>query len=337
MARRQQFAAFSYLRDRALSVCSLAFLHELSDPFTRAQPPLAARWQEIIERPAGELGEALDAACQACEQEWPTQLEGFFGDRRFAEESPSALTSAVRGVGKLLANHATAVTADRGDVLASVHQEMRTLTSKQWQGAFFTPWTVAEAIARISIPDHPIESDLWVLDPACGGGVLLHAAYEIYREQHGPVGSRAITLIGVDIDPRVCQLARATLLLAGADPDQYWIAHGNSLAQAICGKDRTGTLRTLEFHVTLANPPFGQKVDWAVLENAASSGPLVIPARVLNRHIPRLAPVQTSAPDPTSAPTSKPKRARSTRSATKRPRAAKPASKKPAERKQRAA
>ena len=44
--------------------------------------------------------------------------------------------------------------------------------------------------------------------------------------------------------PRVCQIAPASLLLAGADPNQSWVFAGDSLAQPIVGRDgRDGALK----------------------------------------------------------------------------------------------
>ena len=47
-----------------------------------------------------------------------------------------------------------------------------------------------------------------VCEPAVGGGVLLQAALEIYRRAHGERAARAMTLIGVDIDPRITSARR---------------------------------------------------------------------------------------------------------------------------------
>ena len=124
-----------------------------------------------------------------------------------------------------------------------------------------------------------------------GGGAkaLLLAYLHQFRSQHGVRASQAVTLIGVDIDEQSRQMARASLLLAGADPNQFWIFAGNSLAQPIAGRDRrTKELRTLEFSITLANPPFGQKTELSWLADAAKNGPLEIPGHVLNRTIPRV-------------------------------------------------
>ena len=53
-----------------------------------------------------------------------------------------------------------------------------------------------------------------------------------------------MTPIGVDINRRVCQIARASLLLAGANPNQFWGFAGDSLALPIVGRDqRDGVLK----------------------------------------------------------------------------------------------
>ena len=50
--------------------------------------------------------------------------------------------------------------------------------------------------------------------------------------------SPAMTPNGVDINPRVYQIAPTSLLPAGADPNQSWLFAGDSLSQPIVGRDR---------------------------------------------------------------------------------------------------
>jgi N-6 DNA methylase len=295
MRPKDLVARFSGLRDSATAVSTLLFLHELSDSDTLGQPPREARWQRILDRPEAEWGTALDDACRACLDAWPEHLDGFFGELRFAAEPAHAVKRAIGGVHKLIdSSSGHGGPWDRRTLLADVSQEMRGLSAKQARGAFFTPWNVAEMMARMQLTLDD-RGDLWILEPCVGGAVFLLAALAVYREQHGVRASKALTMIGVDIDPRVCQIARAGLLLAGADPDQFWIFAGDSLAQPIVGRDRRdGQLKTLQFHVILTNPPFGTKVTARELEAHAQLGPLVIPDRVLNRQIPRVAPKPTA-------------------------------------------
>ena len=175
------------------------------------------------------------------------------------------------------------------------------------QGAFFTPWNVAYATA-LPMLDTAGAAEEWILEPCVGGGVMLLAALDAYRHLHGPDAARRLTMIGVDIDPRSCQIARASLLLARADPNKFWIFAGNSLAQPIVGRDHTdGDLKTIRFQLVLTNPPFGSKTSAAELEAHAARGPLVIPDRVLYRRIPQVAssPVNepVGAPEPAKTAT----------------------------------
>jgi len=288
------------LRSSAQGAIALLFLHELSAECTLGQPPRGARWERIIAKPTEEWGQALEDACQACLAQWPEQLEGFFAEARLSEEQPQVLAAAVKAIEGACAK---ADGEGRQTILADVFQETRGLSAKQARGAFFTPWNLAAMMADIA---GDASQETWVGDLAVGGGALLLGYLERFRNRHGFLASRAVTLIGVDIDARSCQIARASLLLAGADPSQFWIFHGDSLAQKIAGRDRRdGELKIINFDVLLGNPPFGQKVSMTALAEHARRGPLVIPDHVLNRVIPsgsaQPAPAATSRPSSRSA------------------------------------
>ena len=278
------------LRSSAQGAITLLFLHELSAEHTLGQPPSPARWERITTKPVEEWGQAFDQACQACLAQWPEQLEGFFAQARLSEEQPAVLASAAKAIEGACAN---ADGERRRTILADIYQETRGLSAKQARGAFFTPWNLAAMMADIT---SGAARETWVADMGVGGGALLLGYLERFRARHGVIASRAVTLIGVDIDARSCEIARASLLLAGADPSQFWIFHGDSLAQKITGRDRRdGELKPINFDVVLGNPPFGQKVSMTTLAEHASRGPLVIPDHILNRLIPR--PSAQPAPD----------------------------------------
>jgi len=136
---------FSGFQDPARAASALLFLHELSAPDTLGQPPRAARWERIVDRPKDEWGEALDRAARACAETWPDQLARFSDGMRFAAEPLHHLEASVDAVGRLAGEaHMHGGPFDRRTLLADVHQEMRSLSSKQRQGSFFTPWGVAE-------------------------------------------------------------------------------------------------------------------------------------------------------------------------------------------------
>ena len=312
MRPNQLISRLSELRSGADGGLALLFLCALSDPQTVGEPPRQAHWPRIIQAPLEELGAAIDRACAACLEQWPEQLEGFFAELPLADERPMPLAAAIAAVEKAFA--AAARDGRHPTILADIYQETRSLGTKQWQGAFFTPWELARLMAEIV--GYPT-GERWVLEPTVGGGALLIAYLSGYRERHGARAARALTLIGVDIDARSCQIARASLLIAGADPNQFWIFHGDSLAQPIVGRDRRdGTLRHVQFDIPLANPPFGQKIPSGSLATAATRGPLEIPGAVLNRLIPRVSSDQSeTAAAAQTTPRRKPKAKRPRRKA----------------------
>lgn len=112
-------------------------------------------------------------------------------------------------------------------------------------GQFFTPWTVAQTLARVNLADLDLSvfnphSPLRALDPACGSGTLLLAlAAELPASM---VDSRSVRLLGIDIDPLCVEMTRLNLQLHGLGvvsrarllsanqwqevfPDQYVLLH----------------------------------------------------------------------------------------------------------------
>jgi hypothetical protein len=264
---------------------ALVLLHGLATERCQLRLRSGADWDEILECGDDELGGVLDHACHAAEQACPLHLAGFFADCRFAAQVPCYLR---RAMGRTVSLITASEAADkpRFELLADLHQQSRALSTKQWQGAFFTPWHLAKLMAEMS----EIGPADWILDPACGGAVMLAAALERVQVEHGTILAESVTLLGVELDERTCQIARASLLLAGADPLQFFIAHGDALAQPLVGRDRdTGRLRQLEPTCQLANPPFGTRTTSAALERSASDGPLIVPDEILYRLIPTVA------------------------------------------------
>lgn len=257
-------------------VLAMKFLLDLTSTTTAGTPPAGVTADRIDDADDADLGAVLDDCCAICAATWPQHLDGFLDGVAFSAKTARENRKILDAVGGL--PWSDAATSGRYTQLADLYQWTRSLSTKQWQGAFFTPWHVASLITTMN----EVALHDWVIDPACGGGVFLLAALESVRARHGTRLADTVTLIGVELDPRTCQIARASLLIAGAHPDQFFIAHGDALSQAICGRDRSDhTLKTLRFGVVLANPPFGKG------SRTASAGePLIVPDRVLYRPVP---------------------------------------------------
>lgn len=255
----------------------LVFLHELSHPEWPVGPPPGHSWEEITTTADGELGERLDAAVAACRRRWPLQLEGVLEAGTFAGTRSHELRRALETTEK----YARIGPRGRGPMERSELLGTLTMTSsgnwgRQARGEFYTPANVADLIARMITPQ-PGE---WVLEPTCGTGQLLCAAIAGARRRLGPHLAGTITYVGVELSAAAAQIARMQLVLSGHPEDGYWIFRGDSLRQAVVGRDREGDLRTLEWDVVLANPPFGNGKLALPLE---AGEPLEIPERVLYR------------------------------------------------------
>jgi SAM-dependent methyltransferase len=160
---------------------------------------------------------------------------------------------------------------------------------RRQRASFFTPATVARQLAvrtmKPWLESHKPSSprNVRVLDPACGSGAFLLAAYRVleqyFSDQHGrPLseGERRELLLqsifGADRDPRAIALARLQLLaearLRGRLPllgSNFFT--GDSLAAPPGSEDAgpqdvnwTSVLRRRgTFQIILANPPFGSQ------------------------------------------------------------------------------
>jgi hypothetical protein len=145
-----------------------------------------------------------------------------------------------------LAAYRAAVTREAPfqDILGPVHQtELTGQRQKQLTGQFFTPWSLAQMMAKMQLtgwtpgPAGPPGSGrfLWTVnEPALGcGGLLLAFCAEIL-EAHGPDGLNWWSCSGVDIDREVTIAAAAqfwmNMEVHQLQLGELVIAHGNTLS-----------------------------------------------------------------------------------------------------------
>lgn len=119
--------------------------------------------------------------------------------------------------------------------------EKRLTSDKQARrsaGAYYTPGYMVDVVLDRVLGD---DSNASIIDPACGGGAFLIAAYNR--------GFRNLT--GVDIDPCAAAICYVALRLAGAeDPD---VRVCDSLLDVVETPGNAG------FDAVVGNPPWGQK------------------------------------------------------------------------------
>jgi len=90
-------------------------------------------------------------------------------------------------------------------------------------GQFFTPWTVAEMMARMQFDPSDFKrvvaekGFVTVCDPAVGSGVMLLSFARVVHGEFGRWGTSKLRLYGTDIDQRCVLMCRIQLRMNGLD------------------------------------------------------------------------------------------------------------------------
>ena len=133
--------------------------------------------------------------------------------------------------------------------------------SKAGAGQYFTPRPLIKAIVEVMKPT----PDMTVVDPACGTGGFLLAAYDYMKKQASNKQVlrtlREEKFYGTDITPLVVSLCAMNLYLHGiGGGERCPVKQGDSLMSA--GETR--------YDMVLTNPPFGKKSGLKVLNSDGS-------------------------------------------------------------------
>jgi hypothetical protein len=156
------------------------------------------------------------------------------------------------------------------DVLSMVYLEPALeADERRALGAYYTPQSVGKYIFSV-LPVGEIPAAEWfVLDPTCGSGNLLIAAYHALSQQLGTISQSEQDAMlhgrghGIDNDDIACQSTRAAMLLCSVPRISGWrVSRGDFFRTSM---NRLRMPRRPTFIV--ANPPFGE--DNHVQERAA--------------------------------------------------------------------
>lgn len=120
------------------------------------------------------------------------------------------------------------------DLLGSLY--MRLNLGSHWHGQFFTPFSICQMMARITMGGKPAErirEHGWisVSDPAVGGGATLIAAAEELRNQKYNYQTQAL-FVGQDVDRVAGLMAYIQLSLLGCPG---YIVIGNTITNPVTG------------------------------------------------------------------------------------------------------
>jgi type I restriction-modification system DNA methylase subunit len=128
-------------------------------------------------------------------------------------------------------------------VVSAFYERLFERKKRKELGLFFTPPVIAEYLVEKALEGQKITKDFLVLDPACGSGQILLAAYkklkDIFVNQLGMTSSGAHKQIlshnlwGVDVEPFAVLLSKINLAIQDLEnvPEYINIIHGDSLLE----------------------------------------------------------------------------------------------------------
>jgi hypothetical protein len=128
-------------------------------------------------------------------------------------------------------------------VVSAFYEKLFDRKKRKELGLFFTPPVIAEYLVEKAFEEQKITKDFLVLDPACGSGQILLAAYrklkDIFVNQlemsPGEAHKRILShnLWGIDVEPFAVLLSKINLALQDLEniPEYINIIHGDSLLE----------------------------------------------------------------------------------------------------------
>lgn len=193
-------------------------------------------WFDMVCKAAPEMG-----AVQAFEDFVEMAFHLILGDR----EKALAVRSLANGGEERQAKFAEALHAlaeEMGqrrfsDVLGEVHQEIRGTRSQQATGSFYTPESLCDAMAQMTMDQEAIRAKVErheivrVQDPTIGAGRTLLSCAKIYRKY-----LPWFRFYGTDMELNACRMAFVNMALNGMAAE---VTHGNELTQEVWARWRT--------------------------------------------------------------------------------------------------
>jgi type I restriction enzyme M protein len=212
--------------------------------------PEGTDWKYLRKQSGIDLVEAYNDALRTLGKE-PEILGDIFSGSQNRLANPATLSRLIK------ATDDTEWTSLDVDVKAAAFEgllEKSAAEGKKGAGQYFTPRPLIRSMVRVIQPDPRASKKFTIIDPACGTGGFLVAAYEWLKEQTGGALGRetakrvkASTYYGQELVARPRRLALMNMYLHQVEPH---IELGDSIYE-IPSHQR--------FDVVLTNPPFGNR------------------------------------------------------------------------------
>lgn len=180
-------------------------------------------WQDFVNMSACAIANAVDRRMDV----WKTRDNSYMKTvKRYSKEELELIF-------ELLSITALALEENpEQDFLGELY--MRFNLENKWRGQFFTPWHIAELMAKILVEEIVSDEYISVNDPCCGAGCMLIAFANICKEELDVNYQKDILFVGRDIDPVVAKMCYIQISLLGCPG---YVVIGNSLTEPIGGTD----------------------------------------------------------------------------------------------------
>lgn len=140
------------------------------------------------------------------------------------------------------------------DVFGDLYETFIGSGIREEEGQFFTPKNGMDLLVRMVAPK-PNEK---IIDPACGAGGFLSAAYTYLLENGNEPNDIVNNIIGIDKDSYLTHLSSTRLSLFSLQESRVYCA--DSLSWKINDENALTIKPDGQFDIVLTNPPFGKHI-----------------------------------------------------------------------------
>lgn len=121
------------------------------------------------------------------------------------------------------------------DFLGKIYMQLD--FGSDWHGQFFTPWNVAELMAKMQIKDNLKEQIerkdyISINDPCCGAGCMFLAFAHVCKNDMNINYQQSVLFVGEDVDEVVAKMCYIQISLLGCPG---YVVVGDTLLEPLCG------------------------------------------------------------------------------------------------------
>ena len=183
-------------------------------------------WQDFVNMSASAIANAVDRRPDV----WKLREDSYMATvKRYSKEELNLIT-------ELLSITTLALEENPAqDFLGKMYMQFN--LENKWHGQFFTPWHVAELMAKMLVSDETKEKIasqdyISVNDPCCGAGCMLIAFANVCKNDLDINYQQSVLFVAQDIDSVVAKMCYIQISLLGCPG---FVIVGNSLLEPVCG------------------------------------------------------------------------------------------------------